>query len=138
MRFGEFRAGQGEIEPELDAVTERIIGACIEVHKELGPGLTEALYQEALCHEFDLRGVRYQKQVTVPVTYKGKRIGETRVDLLVEDQVIVELKACEALNAVHRAQLICYLQLKELQVGLLVNFNVAVRKDGLKRVVRSH
>ena len=138
MRFDEFRAGQGEIEPDLDAVTERIIGACIEVHKELEPGLTEALYQEALCHEFDLRGVRYQKQVTVPVMYKGKRIGDTRVDLLVEDCVIVELKACEALNAVHRAQLICYLQLKQLHVGLLVNFNVAVLKDGLKRVVRSH
>ena len=135
MRFEEFRARHGEVEPALDATTEQIIGACIEVHKELGPGLTELFYQESLCHEFDLRGIRYEKQVKVPVIYKGKPIGETRVDLLVEDCVIVELKSCESLSAVHRAQLICYLQLKKLKVGLLVNFNVAVLKDGLKRVV---
>jgi GxxExxY protein len=137
MRFDEFRARHGEVEPEMDSVTERVIGACIEVHKELGAGLTELLYQEALCHEFDLRGIRYQKQVTVPVVYKGKLIGETRIDILVEDCVIVELKACESLTPVHRAQLICYLQLKKQKVGLLVNFNVAVLKDGLKRVVLS-
>ena len=115
MRFDEFRARHGEVEPEMDAVTERVIGACIEVHKELGPGLTELFYQEALCHEFDLRGIRYEKQVKVPVIYKGKVIGETRIDLLVEDSVVVELKVCESLNAVHRAQLICYLQLKKLR-----------------------
>jgi GxxExxY protein len=137
MRFDEFRARHGEIEPELDALTERIIGACIEVHKWLGPGLTELLYQEALCHEFDLRGIRYEKQVKVPVVYKGKPIGETRIDVLVEGSVIVELKACDALNAVHRAQLICYLRLKNLELGLLVNFNVAILKDGLKRVILS-
>jgi len=137
MRFDEFRARHGEVEPELDALTERIIGACIEVHKELGAGLTELLYQEALCHEFDLRGIRYEKQAKVPVVYKGKPIGETRIDLLVEDSIILELKACEGLNAIHRAQLICYLQLKKLKLGLLVNFNVLVLKDGLKRVVRS-
>jgi len=135
MRFDEFRARRGEIDPELDAITERIIGACIEVHKELGPGLSEVFYQEALCHEFDLRGIAYEKQVRVPVVYKGKAIGETRVDLLVEGRVIVELKVCEALNAVHSAQLICYLQLLKLKVGLLVNFNVAILKDGLKRVI---
>jgi len=137
MRFDEFRARHGEVEPELDALTERIIGACIEVRKELGAGLTELLYQEALCHEFDLRGIRYEKQAKVPVVYKGKPIGETRIDLLVEDSIILELKACEGLNAIHRAQLICYLQLKKLKLGLLVNFNVLVLKDGLKRVVRS-
>jgi GxxExxY protein len=137
MRFDEFRARRGEVEPELDELTERIIGACIEVHKELGPGLNEMFYQEALCHEFDLRGIRYEKQVKVPVVYKGKTIGESRIDLLVEDLVIVELKSCEGLNAIHRAQLICYLRLKKLKLGLLVNFNVAVLKDGVKRVILS-
>ena len=137
MRFEEFRARHGEVEPELDGLTERIIGACIAVHKELGPGLTELLYQDALCHEFDLCGIRYEKQVKVPVEYKSKSIGETRIDLLVEDTVIVELKSCEALNAVHRAQLICYLRVKNLKLGLLVNFNVAILKDGLKRVILS-
>ncbi len=121
----------------MDALTEQVIGACVEVHKELGPGLNELLYQEALCHEFNLRGIRYEKQVKVPVVYKGKTIGETRIDLVVENCLVLELKACESLNAVHRAQLLCYLQLKKLKVGLLVNFNVAILKDGLKRVVRS-
>lgn len=137
MRFDEFRARQGEVEPEMDAITERIIGACIEVHRVLGPGLTEILYQEALCHEFDLRGIHYQKQVAVPVVYKDKPIGQTRIDVLVEGCVVVELKACETLSPVHRAQLICYLRLKRVKVGLLVNFNVAILTDGLKRVVLS-
>jgi GxxExxY protein len=137
MRFDEFRAQHGEREPEIDSITDEILGASIEVHKELGPGLNELLYQEALCHEFDLRGLRYEKQLKVPVVYKGKAIGETRIDLLVEGCVIVELKACEGLNAVHRAQLICYLQLLKLKVGLLINFNVAILKDGVKRVVLS-
>ena len=137
MRFDEFRAQHGEREPEIDSITDEILGASIEVHKELGPGLNELLYQEALCHEFDLRGLRYEKQLKVPVVYKGKAIGETRIALLVEGCVIVELKACEGLNAVHRAQLICYLQLLKLKVGLLINFNVAILKDGVKRVVLS-
>jgi GxxExxY protein len=135
MAFHEFRALRAEVDPDLDHLTERIIGACIEVHRELGPGLTENLYEEAVCHEFDLRQLRYERQVPVPVLYKGKRLGDTRVDLIVERKVIVELKACESLNPVHRGQIICYLRLKKLAVGLLVNFNVAILRDGVKRVV---
>ena len=125
-----------EVDPQL-TVTERVIGACIEVHRHLGPGLTEGLYESALCHELELRGIAYQRQVELPVVYKGKSIGKGFIDLLVEGKVIVELKACESLSAVHRAQLICYLQITNLRIGLLVNFNVAVLKDGVKRVIRS-
>ena len=89
MRFDEFRASKNEIDPELDQLTEAIIGACIEVHRELGPGLTERLYEEALCHELELRHLSFSKQVAVPVRYKGRPIGDNRIDLIVEDKVIV-------------------------------------------------
>jgi GxxExxY protein len=138
MSFEAFRRSHNESDPETDGLTELLIGAFIEVHKELGPGLTENLYEEAVCHELDLRGLRYERQVLVEVTYKGKPIGTNRIDLIVEGKVIVELKSCEALNPVHRAQLICYLKLKKLRVGLLVNFNVPILRDGVKRVVLTH
>jgi GxxExxY protein len=135
MRFDEFHARNRSDVSELDPVTEKIIAACIEVHRELGPGLTETMYEDAVCHEFDLRGIRYQRQVPLPVVYKGKSIGDCRMDLVVEGCVIVELKAVESLTPVHRAQLICYLRASGIRVGLLINFNVAVLKDGIKRVV---
>jgi GxxExxY protein len=120
-----------------DALTEQVIGAAIEVHRHLGPGLNEALYEAALCHEFELRGIPYSKQVDVPVLYKGKVIGKTRIDLLVVDRLIVELKACEELSGIHRAQCVTYLTVTGLEVSLLINFNVLVLVDGVKRVVRS-
>jgi GxxExxY protein len=119
-------------------VTRAIIGCCIEVHRALGPGLLESMYEAALCHEFELRGLHYQRQVEMPVSYKGKPIGKGFIDLIVEGQVIVELKACEAISSVHRAQVICYLKMAKLKVGLLVNFNVAVLKDGLRRIIQSN
>jgi GxxExxY protein len=138
MQFDEFHAQNARSRYELrDELTERVIGAAIEVHRVLGPGLTEIMYEEALCHEFDLRGIPYQKQVSVDVFYKGKKIGQTRIDLLVENRLIVELKACDGLNQIHRAQCICYLRATRLQLALLVNFNVAVLKDGLKRIILS-
>lgn len=131
------KSEQNAIDPRLNELTEKIIGACIEVYRHLGPGLTETLYEAALCHELELRGISLRRQVEVPVSYKGKAIGKGFVDLLVEGSVIVELKSCESLSPVHRAQLICYLQITGLPIGLLVNFNVAVLKDGVKRVIRS-
>ena len=135
MKFDDFRQRRDAIEPELDGLTEAIIGACIEVHREFGPGLAEKHYEEALCHELDLRGIPHQRQVPVAVIYKGKRIGETRIDLVVAGKVIVELKACDSLGPLHHAQLKCYLHLMKLRVGLLINFNVAILVDGVKRVV---
>lgn len=137
MKFEEVysrRVPKGEVN---DLLSEKVIGALIEVHREVGPGLTENMYEEAVCHEFDLRGIRYTRQVPVDVHYKGKAIGATRIDLIVEGKLIIELKACEALNSVHKAQVICYLKATGLKVALLVNFNVAALKDGIKRVILS-
>jgi GxxExxY protein len=123
---------------EHDELSSRVIGAAIEVHKELGPGLSEFLYQQALCREMELRNIPFQKQVTFDVLYKGEKIGETRVDLLIDGQLILELKSCEALAPVHRAQCITYLGITGLRVALLINFNVPILNDGIKRVVRSY
>ena len=136
MKFHEFHPRNGP-NPANDALSEGVIGAAIEVHRELGPGLTEIMYEDALCHELDLRGIRYARQVPIAVMYKGKGIGTTRIDLIIEDRLVVELKACEALTPIHRAQLITYLRVTEITVGLLINFNVAILKDGIKRVVLS-
>lgn len=122
---------------EEDELSSRVIGAAIEVHKELEPGLSEFLYQQALCREMELRGIPHQKQVTFDVHYKGVKIGETRVDLLVDGQLIVELKACESLGPVHRAQCITYLGVTGLKLALLINFNVPILRDGIKRVILS-
>jgi GxxExxY protein len=135
MRFDEFHSRNATDELLHAELTERIIGACIEVHGRLGPGLSEAMYESAVCHELDLRGVSYKRQAHFPVNYKGKVIGECRVDLIVEDRVVFELKACEALTQLHRSQILTYLHLTKLKVGLLINFNVAILKDGIKRVV---
>ncbi len=117
-------------------VTHSIIGAAIEVHKHLGPGLVESVYEECLCHELYLRGVRYERQVDLPISYKGVKLESAcRIDLLVEDAVVVELKSVEEIRGVHEAQLLTYLRLSGKKVGLLINFNVPVLKDGIVRRV---
>ena len=121
-----------------DEVSRETIGAAMEVHRMLGPGLNESLYEAALCREFDLRGIRYARQQNVDVHYKDAVVGQLRLDLVVEDKLIVELKAVDAINAVHKAQCITYLSITGLSVALIINFNVSVLKDGLKRVVCSH
>jgi len=120
----------------LANLTERIIGGALEVHKALGPGLLESAYEECLCHQLHLRDIAFRRQVDVPVTYKGIHLSRGyRLDLLVDDGVIVELKAVERLLPVHEAQLITYLRLSGKKVGLLFNFNVAVLKHGIIRRV---
>ena len=117
-------------------LTSQIIGAAIEVHKALGPGLLESTYEECLCHELDLRQIHYERQKPFPVEYKGVKLDcGYRVDLLVEDQVIIELKSVDSLQPIHDAQLLTYLKLADLKVGLLINFNVPVLKRGLRRLV---
>ena len=120
---------------ETNRVTEAIIGAAIEVHRTLGPGFLESIYEEALCVELTLRGARYTRQVPVAVDYKGHRIGESRLDLLVDDAVVVELKAVDALAPVHTAQVISYLKATGCRIGLLINFNVKRLTDGIRRIV---
>ncbi len=117
-------------------LTGKIIGAAIEVHKILGPGLLESAYQACLAHEFALRKIPFEQQQDLPVTYKGVRLDcGYRLDFLVAGKVVVELKAVEAVHPVHEAQILTYLRLTGNQVGLLINFNVPVLKNGVKRLV---
>ena len=113
-----------------------IIGCAIEVHRELGPGLLESAYEMALYHELRSAGIQCERQVPMPLVYKGERLEcGYRVDLIVEESVIVEIKAVERLLPIHEAQLISYLRLSGMNTGLLINFNVLQLRDGLKRLV---
>jgi GxxExxY protein len=120
---------------DTNRVTEAVIGAAIEVHRTLSPGFLESLYEEALCVELASRGISFRRQVPVAVDYKGHRIGESRLDLFVEDSVVVELKAVDALAPVHMAQMISSLKATGCRIGLLINFNVKVLTNGIERVV---
>ena len=114
-----------------EELTEKIIGAAIEVHRALGPGLLETAYEECLCRELSLRGVPFQRQVPLPVEYKGVKLDcGYRLDLIVQDQVILELKCVERLLPVHDAQLLSYLKLTRKRVGIILNFNVATLVRG--------
>jgi GxxExxY protein len=122
--------------PHLNELTYETIGAAIEVHRTLGPGLLESSYRECLCRELSLRGISFRREYGLPVEYKGIRLNcGYRIDVLVADQIVVEIKAAEALAAVHDAQLLTYLRLGGWKVGLLMNFNVVVLKDGIHRRV---
>lgn len=121
---------------EINRLTDLIIGAAIEVHKALGPGLLESAYEECLCHELRLRNIPFERQVDVPVSYKGLQLDcSYRLDICVQKIVILELKSVDALIPIHEAQLLTYLKLTGITTGLLVNFNVPVLKLGLKRIV---
>jgi GxxExxY protein len=118
-----------------DSCSEQIIGACIEIHKEVGPGLLESVYAECLAHELTLRGLDFETEIVIPIVYKGEKLdANLRIDFVVEQRIIVELKSVEHLLAVHSAQLLTYLKLTPYDVGLLVNFNVALLRHGLRRL----
>jgi GxxExxY protein len=117
-----------------DFLTQKIIGAAIEVHKELGCGLLESIYEEALCYEFELRGIEYERQVEIDVVYKGKVIKGQRVDILVEKQVIVEIKSLSKLPEVATSQTLSYLKATGLKRGLLMNFGSTRLVDGVRRL----
>jgi len=123
---------------ELNELTEKIIGAAIEVHRTLGPGLMESAYAECLCRELALQGIPFEREKTLPVEYKGVKLDcGYRFDLLVAGSVVVELKAVEELLPIHEAQLLTYLRLGGWKVGLLINFNVPVLTKGVKRMVNN-
>lgn len=124
------------IHHDTNPVTERIIGAAIEVHRRFGPGLLESAYQYCLGRELEFRGVRYRSEVACPLEYRGAALDRAYLlDFLVEDRVIVEVKAVEKLIAIHQSQLLTYLRLTKLSAGLLINFNVKVLKDGIQRIL---
>ena len=121
---------------DIDSLTYRIIGCAMEVYKQLGPGLLESIYEQALRHELQLNDIPVESQVEVNVNYKGRHITDNlRLDLLVDNRVIVELKSVEELKPVHHKQLLTYLRLMDKKIGLLINFNTDNLMDGIKRVI---
>jgi len=123
----------------MKEITDKIIGAAIEVHKTIGPGLLESAYEECQAHEMRLRGLHFERQVPLAVAYKGMTLDcGYRLDFLVEKAVVLELKAVDALQPIHEAQVLTYLKLGGWTIGLLINFNVPVLKNGIKRVVLNY
>lgn len=126
---------RGEPSEEVDQLAYRVIGAAIEVHRVLGPGFLESVYQEALGVELQLRQIPFIPQAVVAVNYKGASVGEGKLDFLVGSSLIVELKAVENLAPIHSAQVLSYLKMTGHQLGLLINFNAPILKQGIKRIV---
>jgi GxxExxY protein len=125
-----------ELDPEVNALSNAVIGAALEVHKRLGPGLDEASYENALAIEFRIREIPFARQVVLEIEYKGEQVGKRRLDFLVGNRLIVEVKSVDELIPLHKAQLYTYLKLTNLHLGLLINFNSQFLKDGTKRAIR--
>jgi GxxExxY protein len=123
---------------KVDALAKNVIGACFEVHKTLGPGYLESVYEEAVAKELALRNIPFEKQKPIEVNYKGEPVGQARLDILVNDLLVVELKAVESLAPIHTAQVISYLKAGGFQLGLLINFNTPLLKHGIKRIALTH
>lgn len=122
---------------DINKITEIIIGCAIEVHRQLGPGLLESAYEECLCFELGKAGLKFERQKPVPIIYKEIKLDcGYRMDILVENSVIVELKTVEAFNPVHEAQLLTYMKFADKKIGLLINFYVTILKNGIKRYIR--
>ncbi|MCF1184616.1 GxxExxY protein [Marichromatium gracile] len=121
----------------LERLAHATIGAAIEVHRQLGPGFLEAVYETALALELASRGIVHQRQVEVGIDYKGTRVGQARLDLLIGERLIVELKTVDTLLPIHKAQLLSYLKALDQPLGLLINFKVPVLRQGIQRVIRS-
>jgi len=120
----------------MNQLSSKIIGAAIEVHKTLGPGLLESAYEECLCHELGIQGLLFEKQKPLSIDYKGKKLDcGYRLDIIVEKAVIIELKSCEKIEPIHKAQLLTYLKLSGINLGLILNFNVSLMRDGIVRIV---
>jgi GxxExxY protein len=128
---------RGEPDGRVDEVARAVIGAAIEVHRCLGPGYLERVYEGALRVELRLRGIAFERQKAIPVVYKGQAIGQGRIDFLVEDSLILELKAVDTLLPIHTAQMISYLKALRRRLGLLINFNVPMLRRGIQRIVMS-
>jgi GxxExxY protein len=127
----------GLIEHPTNAISEKVIGAAIEVHRHLGPGLLESSYQACLCHELGLREIAYHSQVILPLEYKGIQIEKGYViDLLIEESLIVEIKSVDELLPIHSAQIMTYMRLQRVSSGLLMNFNVGALPNGIRRILR--
>jgi GxxExxY protein len=126
----------GLIQHPTNPLSERVIGAAIEVHRHLGPGLLESSYHTCLCRELEIRKIVYHSQVALPIEYKGTQIGRAYIiDLLIEDSLIVEIKSVDKLHPIHTAQLMTYMRLQGVSSGLLMNFNVTILPHGIRRIL---
>ena len=121
--------------PDLESLIERTIGCCIAVHRALGPGLLETIYTRAVCIELDRAGIGYEREKQIAVNYRDELLCHQRLDIVVANQLVLEIKSVERLNPVYHAQILNYMRLSKLRAGLLMNFNIPVLKDGLKRFV---
>jgi GxxExxY protein len=126
-----------EPDAELDSFARQVVEAAMEVHRQLGPGYLESVYEEALCIELEARGIPFVRQAIFSVTYKGRKIADSRLDILVGNRLIVELKAVDCIAPIHRAQVISYLKMTGNKLALLINFNVPLLKEGIKRIILS-
>ncbi len=132
----EHRGHRGNTEDIFPELSRQVINCAMAVHSELGPGLLESAYEACLCSELSRRGIPFERQVSVPLEYKGLRLDcGYRLDIVVAERAVVEVKSCDALSPLHRAQLLTYLRLSGKRLGLLVNFNVPHLRDGIKRIV---
>jgi GxxExxY protein len=139
MNIYEFRGRkESRVDDETEDLAERVLGAAIEVQRKFGPGLPEVSYRNALSHELTLRGIPHRVEAPVPIYYKGILVAQGSVDILVADRLVIELKVAETLSPLHKAQVIAYLQALKLQLGLLLNFNVEVLRDGMMRVINTY
>ena len=124
-----------EPDRELDELAHDVVDAAVEVHRVLGPGFVESVYEQALCVELSLRGIPFGRQLPIAVGYKGRQVGQHQLDLLIADRLIVELKAVESLAPIHGVQLRSYLKATGRTLGLLINFNVPLLRQGIRRVI---
>lgn len=124
------------LEESLKQLTSQIVSIAFDIHKQLGPGLLESVYEKCFCYELECRGIKYRRQTSVPVFYNGLKISDgLKLDILVEDQIIIELKAQELFHPVWQAQLLSYLKLTEKRLGYIINFHTPLMKDGIKRMI---
>lgn len=124
-----------KVDEATNNLSYQIIGAAMEVHRTLGAGLLESVYEEAFCIELEEKNLPYERQKDIGIVYKGRSIGNMRADIIVDNHIIVELKAVERLQGVHDAQILTYLKITQLRLGLLINFNSTILKNGIKRVI---
>jgi GxxExxY protein len=128
---------ESKLPDDIEKLAEKVVNCFFQVHKELGPGLLESVYEACLMHELSLAGIPFRSQVSLPIDYKGLKLATgIRLDLLIDDSIIVEIKAVEEMQSVYKAQLFTYLKLTDLHLGFLVNFNTQLIRDGIQRVVR--
>ena len=126
----------GQDSERINFLTEKVIGCAIEVHKAIGPGLLESAYEECLCYELAQNGLKFERQVPLPVVFKGVKLDcGYKLDIIVENTVIIEIKAVDRIIAIHEAQLLSYLRMLDLRVGLILNFHSSVLKQGIRRIV---